>query len=145
MPNKNSLEAIKKGRSQVREKQLADNNMEWYWIVAKCQLCQTCGTAQFKLDIYTHVALELFNKFVEPLTSYTQAHNNLILDWREWCTHEVNYSRATYHKLCVNCTCDHLWIIFPLILHDVCSIQLSSSIVQYFRDIWSASTYQIGL
>ena len=30
----------------------------------------TYSTAQFKLDIYTHVALELFNKFVELLASY---------------------------------------------------------------------------
>ena len=32
-----------------------------------------CGTAQFKLDIYMCVALELFNKFVKPLVSYIQA------------------------------------------------------------------------
>ena len=33
------------------------------------------GTPQFKLEIYTHVTLELFNKFVEPLTSFMQAHD----------------------------------------------------------------------
>ena len=35
----------------------------------------------------------------------------------------------------VNCMCGHLWIVLPLILHDVHSIQPSSSIVRYFRSI----------
>ena len=34
------------------------------------------GPAQFKLDI-SCVTQELFNKFVEALTSYTQAHNKI--------------------------------------------------------------------
>ena len=33
------------------------------------------GTAQFKINIYTHVILELFNKFVRPLVSFMQAHD----------------------------------------------------------------------
>ena len=35
------------------------------------------STAQFKLDIYTRVTLELFNKFVEPLVTYTRAHDTI--------------------------------------------------------------------
>ena len=35
------------------------------------------GTAQFKLDIYTCVTLELFNQFVEPLASYTRVHDTI--------------------------------------------------------------------
>ena len=35
------------------------------------------GIAQFKLEIYTCVALELFNKFVKPLVSYMGAHDTI--------------------------------------------------------------------
>ena len=35
------------------------------------------GTAQFKLDIYTCIKLELFNKFVELLASYTPVHDTI--------------------------------------------------------------------
>ena len=51
--------------------------------MAKYQLCQTYNTAQFKLDIYTCIALELFNKFVDTLTSFMQKHDNSILDPRK--------------------------------------------------------------
>ena len=33
------------------------------------------GTAHFKLDNETHVALELLNKFVRPLASFTQVYD----------------------------------------------------------------------
>ena len=33
------------------------------------------STVQYKLDIYTYVALELFNEFGVPLASYMQAHD----------------------------------------------------------------------
>ena len=81
----------------------------------------TCGTAKLQLDIYTHVTLELFNKFVELLASYMWAliqYHNSILNTCKWCTHKVHYSRATYCTLHVNCSHGHHWIILPLILDD---------------------------
>ena len=49
------------------------------------------STVQFKLDIYTCVTLELFNKFVESLTRYTrkcmiQYHNLIMSDTLVKCT-----------------------------------------------------------
>ena len=92
----------------------------------------TYGTAQFKFEIYMCVALELLNKFIKPLANYMRVYHNLILDSCEWCTCEVHYSQATYRTLHVHCMWGHLWIIFPLILHDVRSIQPSSSILETF-------------
>ena len=36
------------------------------------------GTVQCKLDIYTCVAQEFFNKFVEPVASYMRAHDTIL-------------------------------------------------------------------
>ena len=41
---------------------------EWYHMY---------GTAQFKLEIYTCAALELFNKLVELLASYKRADDTI--------------------------------------------------------------------
>ena len=35
------------------------------------------SVAQFKLDIYMHVTLELFNKFVKLLASYMRVHDTI--------------------------------------------------------------------
>ena len=59
----------------------------------------TYGTAQFKLDIYMRVAMELFNKYVKLLVSYMPVHDNSILDPRKLCTREVHYLRAMYRML----------------------------------------------
>ena len=95
------------------------------WLCIKDRMTSHYGTAQFELDIYTHVAVELFNKFVELLASFRWVHMqyNFILDPLKWCTCKVHYSQATYHTLCVICTHGHLWIILPLILCNVHSIQ----------------------
>ena len=44
-----------------------------YGKLLKCLI--SYGKAQFKFYIYTHVALELFNKFVKLLASFMQAHD----------------------------------------------------------------------
>ena len=44
MPNKNNLEAVKQATAKKaigNANLLASDNSEWYWIVAKYQLCQT--------------------------------------------------------------------------------------------------------
>ena len=48
-------------------------------LILKCKQSTSLryGTAQFKLDIYTCVAQELFNKFVKPLASYTRVHDTI--------------------------------------------------------------------
>ena len=40
-----------------------------------CMYVCMYGSVQFKLDNYMRVALELFNKFVEPLAGYTCTHD----------------------------------------------------------------------
>ena len=43
-----------------------------------CSRGKDYGTAQFKIDIYTRVTLELFNKFVKLLVSYMRVHDKIL-------------------------------------------------------------------
>ena len=52
--------------------------MPWTHVMAKISYSVVMyGTAEIKLDIYMCVALELFNKLVEPLASYMRVHDTI--------------------------------------------------------------------
>ena len=84
-------------------------------------------TVQLNLNLtFTRFSHQSYSKNLSNHLWVTREHTiqyyNLILDTGEWCTREVHYLRATYRTLHVNFMCGHLWIVLPLVLHDVHSI-----------------------